>query len=291
MTRKHEGRTVRKEITIAATPADVWDAWAKHDRISQWFVDRQDGDMDKDAIVKWSWDAFGEGFPIHVLEARRGEYLAFGGPDGMQPRALQEIVLRQEGGHTVLRLANSGFLDGADWDEEIEGVDSGWTMALAILKHWLEHHRGLARVHTIAMRPAGHTKDQLAPLYDTSAGLQRWLCARAKLSGEPLVVGQTVALALQGGETLTGEVLARSPTELCMSWRERSGVLTLKSFTMGEQGRCVALAFDAWGTEADACTEVTAILEPALARLCELLGPPQPRAKSSVPPIADRWQA
>jgi uncharacterized protein YndB with AHSA1/START domain len=291
MTRKHQGRTIRKEITIAATPDEVWDAWAKHDRISQWFVDRQDGDMDKDAIVTWSWDAFGGGYPIHVLEARRGEYLAFGGPDGMQPRALQEIVLRQEGGHTVLRLANSGFLEGSDWDEEIEGIDSGWTLALALLKHWLEQHRGRARVKSLVMRPAGHTREQLAPLYGTSAGLGRWLAARAELSGEPLVVGKMVALTLHGGATLTGEVLARSPTELCISWRERSGVLTLKSFVMGEQGRCVALAFDAWGIGADACADVEAILEPALARLCELLGPPQPRPKSSVPPISERWQA
>jgi uncharacterized protein YndB with AHSA1/START domain len=287
MSREHQGRTIRQQISIDASPQEVWDAWAKHDRIDKWFVDRQSGDMDRDAIVRWAWDAFGIDLEIHVFEARRGEYLAFGGGEDASPRALQEIVLRQDGGSTVLHLANSGFLDGEAWDEEFRGVESGWRMALATLKYWLERHRGEPRTHVLAVRPAGFEYDDVTRLYSTSEGLTRWLAVRA--DPDELREGAAVALDLVGGERLTGEVVARSATELCMSWTQMRGLLTCKAFKMGPM-RAAGLAFDGWGLDDAQQHRVRSVLESAADRLRALLGPPAASAEG-VPGLAARGQA
>jgi uncharacterized protein YndB with AHSA1/START domain len=287
-TRKHEGRTIRHEITIDASPDDVWDAWAKHDRIDHWFVDRQTGDMDRDAIVKWAFDTFGIEMPVHVFEARRGEYLAFGGGPDASPRALQEIVLRQEGGSTVLRLANSGFLEGDAWDEEYRGVDSGWRMALATLKFWLEHHGNEPRTHVVITRPAAFEYEALMRLFATSEGLTQWLATRA----EPIELREGAAVKLDwiGGGRLTGEVLARSATELCVSWSEMRGLLTFKAFKMGPT-RAAGLSFDGWGLDEGQRSAITLLLTNAVERLVAQLGPTVPLPQADVPNLASRGQA
>lgn len=274
--RRHHGRAVRKEIEIDASPEALWDAWAKPEEIARWFVDRAEGEMAAGATVTWVFERFGYRLPIEVYDAEPGEYLAFGGEVPGRPPALQEVLIRREGGTTVLRLVNSGFLEGPEWDEELEGVDSGWEHALATLKRYLERYRGRDRAHHLALRPAGaFAFDALAPLYTTRAGLESWLAA-ARLGAEPLEPGTGVRLDLGGGLTLDGEVLARSAWEVLLSWPELDGVLGLKGFRFGE-GRAVALALSSWpppGSPADERrAAATAVLEAAAGRLAERLAP------------------
>jgi hypothetical protein len=56
-----------------------------------------------------------------------------------------DFFLEARGGKTVVRLVHSGFDASADWDEQIEGLESGWTYFLRQLKHYLERHRGERR--------------------------------------------------------------------------------------------------------------------------------------------------
>ena len=266
---KHEGRTVRKEIRIKATPEELWEAWAKPDGIAQWFVDRAEGDMEKDPAIKWFFDAFQYEIPVEVYEADRGRYLAFGGPSPSGPQRLQEVIITQEGGACVLRLANSGFADGAEWDDEYEGVDSGWQMALATLKVWIEGSKG-ERSHHFAMRPATFEYEILLPLYTTASGLQSWLANEVEFDGDELREGATVRMSFDGGAVLSGTVLTRTARELLIGWNEKGGVLALKCFAMGPQ-RAIALEFNAWGRSEGELDEVKAAMEAALDRLAACL--------------------
>jgi hypothetical protein len=45
----------------------------------------------------------------------------------------------------VLRLVHSGFGADADWDDEYQGVENGWTFELRSLRHYLERHPGRKR--------------------------------------------------------------------------------------------------------------------------------------------------
>jgi Activator of Hsp90 ATPase homolog 1-like protein len=53
--------------------------------------------------------------------------------------------LDAKGGSTTLRLVHSGFGRGAEWDDEVEGVSTGWPQELNSLKLYLERHRGERR--------------------------------------------------------------------------------------------------------------------------------------------------
>ncbi len=272
--RPHVGRVVRKEIAIDADAARVYEAWADPERIASWFVDRAEGDMRTDDVVTWIFEQFGMRLPVEVFAREDGRYLAFGGEPPGRPAALQEIELRPEGGKTVLRLANSGFGEGDAWDEELAGVDSGWEMALAMLKLSLERYPGRARRHTMVMHPASFEYEALAPRYFTAAGLESWLASDATLGAEPVGPGDRFEVVTRDGPTVSGSVAARSGWEVLIDWPDRSGALTLKGFSVGPQGRMVAAAFDAWDGDDASFAEVERMLEAAIPRLVSALSSP-----------------
>jgi len=262
--RKHEGRAVRKEIRIEAPPEAVFDAWAKPEQIAKWFVDGAENEMREGETVKWRFDAFGMDLPIEVYEVEPGKYLAFGGQRPGGPPALQEIILEKDGGATILRLVNSGFLDGEEWDDEFDGVDSGWTMALAALKHWLEKHADAkSSAHVTLMRPAKFEYDELQPRYRTAAGLG-WLGEDVAGDPEPLKEGARLNAKVDGALPLDGEVLASTTRELLVSWPEQDAVLGFKAFAAGPAGRMVSLDYRTWDREV---ADVKGNLERALDRL------------------------
>jgi uncharacterized protein YndB with AHSA1/START domain len=264
--RPHVGRAVRREIRIAVPPRAVWDAWAEPEEIARWFVDRAEGSMRDAATVTWRFEAFGFSVPVEIFAAVPGEYLAFGGALTGRPPALQEVILEHRGGETLLRVVNSGFGDGAQWDEEYEGVDSGWVMALATLKHQLERYPGRSRHHLLAVRPTALDFAALQPRLATEEGLRRWLAREARLSSDPLELGTRVELDLGEAGPLAGEVLARSRREALLSWPQRSAVLGLKCFTMGPAGKQVALDWSGWAP-GPAPAELQPWLDAAAARL------------------------
>lgn len=276
--REHVGRSVEKEIRIDATPEQVWEAWAEPGEIARWFVDRAEGRMEPGATVTWIFDTFDYRLPIDVYATTRGRYLAFGGEPPGRPQALQEVILRRDGGSTVLRLANSGFLDGPEWDEEMAGVDSGWDMALATLKHQLEHHPGVARDHLLVMRPADLSFDDGAyreteALYTTAAGLSSWLADAVAVGREPLAPGVEVAPVVDGPLAEVGwhgRVLVRTPSEVLLTWPELDAVVGLKAFRMGPS-HAVALDFSAWPLAAERREAVEGFLNAAADRLAATL--------------------
>lgn len=276
--RRHVGPVVRKEIAIDATPEEVWEAWAEPEGIARWFVDRAEGRMEAGATVTWIFETFGYRLPIEVYEAERGRTLVFGGEPPGRPPALQEVHVRQEGGSTLLRLANSGFYE--EDEEGVAGVDSGWDMALATLRHQLERYPGRRRVHHFVMRPARFEYGDAVPLFTTAKGLSRWLGPEAEVSPAPAELGSRVRVPADDElpDGLRGEVLARTPWEVLVSWPEVDGVLGLKAFKMGE-GRAVALDFSAWpeggpenAAEAGVGEELRAALDRAVARLAAAVG-------------------
>lgn len=272
--REHVGRTVRKEVRIDATPEAVWDAWAEPQGIARWFVDSAEGRCEPGEVMTWHFESFGYDLPVPVLEAKRGELIAIGGEMPGRPPILQEIHVHRDGDATVLRIANSGFFDGPEHDEEIAGVDSGWEMALATLKHQLERFPGRDRVHLLSMRPARFDYDEMQPLYDTAAGLCEWLATDAELARDPLRAGDRVRLALQGGGTLSGRVLARTPRELLLEWSERGAVVGLKCFAFGPTERRVCLDVSAWGAGPAVAAELQAWADAAVERLTACLPAP-----------------
>jgi uncharacterized protein YndB with AHSA1/START domain len=264
---EHTGRTVRAEIRTKATPQQAYDAWADPEKIAHWFPDRAEGKAEPGATITWIFEKFNYRIPYEVLIAQPAERFAirWNPPPGMNAGIL-EVTISKQGGDTVIRLVNSGFREGAEWDEEFEGTDSGWRMALALLKHYLENYFGIPRASFLVMRPAEFSFEQIVPLHRTATGLQKWLTKSGEYGG----VGESFALELQEGGKVSGHVLAETKRETTLGWDEIHGVLELKAFSMGPQ-KILCVRGCGWGLAAEQAKELEVQMERAVERLASML--------------------
>jgi hypothetical protein len=189
--------------------------------------------------------------------------VAFDGGPGAPMPFLLEITIRNDGGQSVVSLVNSGFLDAPEWDDQFEGIVSGWHLALATLKEQLERHASRDRVQFFSMLPAAFEYAALAPFYRDADALQRWL-AQSGAIGES---GTACRLVLQNGETVTGEVLARTSREVLVRWDEIGGVLALKAFELGKGMRALCVHGSSWRIEAARAAAIEQEMTAALGRL------------------------
>ena len=277
MTQKpeHVGRRTEQEIEIDATALDVWKAWTDPEAFAQWFMDRAEGTAEAGETVTWHFDHFGFHQPLECVESVPGESVAYLVRfEGRLPM-LVEITLEQEGGATRVRVCNSGFGEGAEWDQEYEGNEIGWAHSLTLLKHWLEHGRRAGpRAHVLATRDATCAFDALAPLFGTPEGLTRWLADDVQTSGASpgLEPGAEVRLALRGGGTLSGRVAVRRHHELMLQWDEQNAFLALKAY-QGPEGPQIALDFNAWPlAEGETEADLKERFDAALGRLAAAVG-------------------
>ena len=58
--------------------------------------------------------------------------------------AFEWLVEARDGGSCVVRLVNSGFGSGAEWDAQYDGMEQGWRLFLKNLQLHLAHFRGQA---------------------------------------------------------------------------------------------------------------------------------------------------
>lgn len=264
---EHIGRVIRAEIRTKATPQRAYGAWADPEKIAHWFPDRAEGKAEPGATITWIFDNFNYRIPYEVLIAQPAERFAirWNPPPGMNPGIL-EVTISKEGGETVIRLVNSGFREGAEWSDEFEGIDSGWRMSLALLKHYLENYFGVWRASFLVMRPAEFAFEQILPLHRTEAGLKKWLTKSGGFGEE----GETFVLELREGAKFTGRVLAKSKRETTLSWDEIRGVLELKAFSMGPQ-KMLCVRGCGWGLPAEKAKELEGQMERAVERLAAAL--------------------
>ena len=138
-------------------------------------MDRAYGDVRPGGVMTWVFEQFKYEIPYPVLEASAPERLVFGGEIPGYPPFRLEITIRREGGETVVQLFNSGFREGAQWDDEYQGVASGWQLALALLGHYLENYFETAKRTILVIRPATFDYADVLPWFTDGSKLARWL--------------------------------------------------------------------------------------------------------------------
>lgn len=199
-------------------------------------------------VMTWFFDAFNFRQPVPIIEAEPGKTFVIGSGDAPGPQGLpylMEITITSDAGATTVHLVNSGFSEDAAFDDDYEGVVSGWKGALATLKQWLERYPERRRTHRIVMQPATYSFESLAPLFHTVAGRARWL--ESVLPADSRVV------------TDTGR-------ELLLEWNDKEALLGLKAFNMGPQ-QMLALDLSTWAENPGDLDVVAAQLHQALQRL------------------------
>jgi uncharacterized protein YndB with AHSA1/START domain len=267
---EHRGRTIRDEIRIDASPENIYRAWADPDMITAWFVGRMEGRMEVGETVTWHWDDPSPGMSQRVLVAEPPHRLVteMELPHGV---SYLEVTIEQEGGHTVLRLVQSGFGEGPDWDDEYEGMLSGWMVALAILKFFAERYLGRRRREIVVLGDAPFDREEVVTLQRSESGLGKWLTR----SGDPgRHVGDPDRLVLEDGTTLTGTVLRTTSFETLWSWDEIEGVLEIKAFRSAGWGSKVGLRVSSWIEDAAELADLEGWATRAVEKLTAALGAP-----------------
>ena len=136
-------RSVQVEVEVPGTPEEVWQAIASGPGISSWFVPAEFEERDgKPVAVKLN---FGPGMESRSAltawtrpgslprRARAGWFAAYRG------RVDRRSV---RGWRVPVRVVHSLFASTDDWDNQLEGTESGWPGFFRTLRIYLTHFRG-----------------------------------------------------------------------------------------------------------------------------------------------------
>ncbi len=149
-------RWVEMECLVPGTPEQVWDAIATGPGYVAWFVNAEVEPQVGGAIRF----IFGEG------AVSSGEVTAWNPPlsisyverdwqQGAPPVATEITITPHSGNQCVMRMVHSLFTSSDDWDDQLEGFESGWPGFFAVLRIYLAHFAGMSAGSFMALTPTG----------------------------------------------------------------------------------------------------------------------------------------
>jgi hypothetical protein len=176
---------VRKEVSLPATPEQVWEAIATGPGMATWFMAMELDPADGSVEV---WEP-GRHLVVRTPPTEDGATQAF-----------EYLIEARDGGSTVLRFVHSGFL-GDDWgDEFVSSAAAGWDMYLHTLAEYLRHFPGRAATYVEVEAPPSSADASAWPVLLRAAGLTGQATA-----------GDRVRIDLDGLDPLDGVVDYATP--------------------------------------------------------------------------------
>lgn len=201
----HDRRSIELEIEVAGTPEEVWAAIATGPGISSWYVPHTVEEREGGAMSA----SFGPGPEMQVAgrvaawePPRR---IVFDSGEGVAGMAFEWLIEARDGGTCIVRLVNSGFGSGEDWDGQYDAMSDGWLLFLFNLRLHMEHFRG--RTATAMLPMAMWT----GPREQTWANLT----GRLGIPARP-VVGARIETSADDAPLLAGTVLDAAPWRLAL---------------------------------------------------------------------------
>ncbi len=142
---------LRKELSLDATPEQVWEAIATGPGIDSWFMGRSQVEPREGGTVRWTLGDQTQESTVTAWEPPKRFAVRGEGPDGSF-MAFEWIVEGRDQGGTVLRLVQSGVL-GDDWEAEYDALSRGWDMYLHTLAQCLTYFPGRTATPVWALQP------------------------------------------------------------------------------------------------------------------------------------------
>lgn len=143
---------IEMEVEVAGTPEEVWEAIATGPGISSWYVPH----VVQEEAGGEATARFGEGegmeVPGRVAAWEPPHRVVFDGGEGVPGLAFEWLVEARDHGTCVVRLVNSGFGDGGEWDDYYDGMVEGWGLFLTNLVLHRAHFPGR---HATPLLPGG----------------------------------------------------------------------------------------------------------------------------------------
>jgi uncharacterized protein YndB with AHSA1/START domain len=139
---------VREEITLEATPEQIWQAIATGPGIDSWFMGRNEVEPRPGGRTRMSMPGFTAEGTVTVWEpGKQFAYRSDENPDGTF-MAFEYLIEGRDGGSTVLRFVHSGLL-GDDWETEYDALRVGDRMYLRKLAIYVKHFAGRTATYTL----------------------------------------------------------------------------------------------------------------------------------------------
>jgi len=186
------------EITLAATPEEVWQAIATGPGVDSWFMGRAEIEAGVGGAHRIDLTAaMGVELQSTITSWQPGRRLAFreDSADGTFS-ATEYLLAGRDGGSTTLRFAHNGILNGDDWEDQYEGMRAGDRMFLEQLAVYLRYFPG---------REATRNLFLFGPTVTDTARVWSRFADALSLTG-PTVVGAPTRLDVRGLPTIDGEV-------------------------------------------------------------------------------------
>ncbi|HEX7138422.1 MAG TPA: SRPBCC domain-containing protein [Vicinamibacterales bacterium] len=229
---KNKPRSYEIEIDIKADIQDVWNAFAKAEELVRWFPMQATVKPGPGGSVTMGWTGAFQGVMridrwepprlLRLIDENARPYDADGSRVGESQAApaqvVVEVLLETREGATRLRLVHSGFGQGAAWDDEIEGISTGWPFELRGLRLYLTRFRGRNRQAAYASASS--------PM-SISDGWKRLVGKDGvTVTADKLEEGRPYSVSLPSGERFTGDIMLHIPgRELAGTARELGGGL------------------------------------------------------------------
>jgi len=253
-TPKKESRSLQLEIHLPADPDVVSRMLSDPEELARWFAPFVDstGPGNPGDVLTLGWGPEVQWRSrLEVVEP--GRRVRWSDPDGQTGGMVVEWTLVAEGGGTRLRLVNSGFGDGPEWDDQYDASESGWRFFLWHLDEVLRLHRGAPRVMVSTRRQSRVSRAALGERLYGPQGLA--------LDPPSPVAGSIARIRLGGPQPL--EVThVRLPTHL---WGRLPGlggaILLIEMEPGGEDHFHTGVWISTWGLTAEAVQRLQAALD------------------------------
>lgn len=198
-------RSIEVEIEVAGSPEEVWRAIATGPGISSWYVPHTVEEREGGAMTA----SFGPGPEMQVAGRVAAweppQRVVFDSGDGADGLAFEWLVEARDGGTCVVRLVNTGFGTGEEWDDQYDAMTDGWELFLLNLQLHLEHF-------------AGRTATAMLPLATWPGPRENAWAALTGALGIPSApeIGERLEVAASDAPSLAGIVVAVAPWRLTL---------------------------------------------------------------------------
>jgi uncharacterized protein YndB with AHSA1/START domain len=192
---KNDGnkRWVELEFVVPGTPEQVWKAMATGPGNSSWFtvasIEEQVGGS---LSFNFGGGVASSGTVTEWQPPHRFGYEERGWSEGAPPLATEIIITSRSGDTCHVRMVHSLFSSADQWDDQMEGFETGWPGFIEILRIYLANYAG---------QPAASLR-KMTSFAGTQA--EAWKILTDKLNLVGADVGDRRTLAL--GATLRGVV-------------------------------------------------------------------------------------
>jgi len=136
-------RSVYVEVEVPGTPEQVWQAIATGPGISSWFAPTSVEERVGGKVVNEVMPGMESTGSITAWEPpRRLAAEDPGWAPGMPPVATEWTIEARAGGKCLVRVVHSLFASTDDWDNQLEGTETGWPGFFRILRIYLANFFG-----------------------------------------------------------------------------------------------------------------------------------------------------